>query len=137
MEDYLERIYQLMQDKGYARVIDIAGLLEVQSPSVTRMVQKLADAGFVRYEKYRGIVLTDKGRELGRTMKLRHATLAGFLRVLGVEDEDIIWRDVEGIEHHVSPQTMSAIRDLVSFFEANPHCHEELLQHRKSRTSDE
>lgn len=126
MEDYLERIYQLMQEKGYARVVDIAELLKVQSPSVTRMVQKLADEGYLEYEKYRGIVLTQKGEHLGKAVKRRHKTLAEFLRLAGVEDEATVFKDVEGIEHHVSPATMDAIRSLVHFFQECPKCHDEL-----------
>ncbi len=133
MEDYLERIYQLMQEKGYARVVDIANLLNVQSPSVTRMIQKLADEDFLQYEKYRGIVLTPKGEHLGKSVKRRHKTLAEFLRQIGVTDEETVFKDVEGIEHHVSPATMDAIRSLVHFFEENPRCHEELKEFQAKR----
>lgn len=135
MEDYLERIYQLMQDKGYARVVDIADLLNVQSPSVTRMVQKLADEGFLEYEKYRGIVLTPKGEHLGKSVKRRHKTLAEFLRLIGVTDETTVFKDVEGIEHHVSPATMEAIRSLVHFFQECPSCHEQLRAFQEGRGS--
>ncbi len=132
MEDYLERIYQLMQEKGYARVVDIASLLKVQSPSVTRMIQKLADEDLLQYEKYRGIVLTPKGEEIGRAIKRRHKGLSEFLRMIGVEDERVIWKDVEGIEHHVSPATMEAIRTLVHFFQENGHCHDQLVAFRRA-----
>jgi Mn-dependent DtxR family transcriptional regulator len=131
MEDYLERIYQLMQEKGYARVVDIANLLNVQSPSVTRMIQKLADEQYLEYEKYRGIVLTPKGEHLGKAVKRRHKTLTEFLRLIGVTDEETVFKDVEGIEHHVSPATMDAIRSLVHFFQEVPSCHEELKKFRK------
>jgi Mn-dependent DtxR family transcriptional regulator len=130
MEDYLERIYQLMQEKGYARVVDIANLLNVQSPSVTRMIQKLADERFLEYEKYRGIVLTPKGEHLGKAVKRRHKTLAEFLRMIGVTDEETVFKDVEGIEHHVSPATMEAIRSLVHFFQEEPGCYEKLKKFR-------
>jgi len=120
MEDYLERIYELMQEKGYARVSDIASSLDVQPPSVTRMIQRLGEADFVQYEKYRGVVLTQKGEDLGRQIKNRHQALEDFLRMIGVDDESIVQKDVEGIEHHVSPQTMECISGLVRFFAANP-----------------
>jgi Mn-dependent DtxR family transcriptional regulator len=133
MEDYLERIYQLMQEKGYARVVDIASLLNVQSPSVTRMIQKLADEEYLEYEKYRGIVLTAKGESLGKSVKRRHKTLAEFLRMIGVTDEGTVFKDVEGIEHHVSPVTFDAIRGLVSFFQGNPDCFEQLRKFQETR----
>lgn len=131
MEDYLERIYQLMQEKGYARVVDIANLLNVQSPSVTRMIQKLADEEYLEYEKYRGIILTPKGEHLGKAVKRRHKTLTEFLRLVGVTDEATVFKDVEGIEHHVSPASMDAIRSLVSFFQQCPDCHEQLKKFRE------
>ncbi|MHC4390678.1 MAG: transcriptional regulator MntR [Planctomycetota bacterium] len=135
MEDYLERIHQLMEDKGYARVVDIAERLSVSSPSVTRMVKKLAGAGYLEYERYRGILLTRKGTEVGRRMRRRHRQLEELLRLIGVEDPDTIFRDVEGIEHHVSPETMNAIAHLVEFFKARPDCLEDLEAFRPSPPS--
>jgi Mn-dependent DtxR family transcriptional regulator len=124
MEDYLEKIYELMKEKGYARVSDIASSLSVQPSSVTKMIQKLDEKKLVTYEKYRGIVLTAKGEQLGRSMKQRHKRLEEFLRILGV-GEETIQRDVEGIEHHVSPSTMNALNHLVLFFEQNSECLQE------------
>lgn len=121
MEDYLEKIYELMKEKGYARVSDIASSLSVQPSSVTKMIQKLDEKKLVTYEKYRGIVLTAKGEQLGRLMKQRHKRLEEFLRLLGVSEETI-QRDVEGIEHHVSPSTMNALSNLVLFFDQNAEC---------------
>jgi Mn-dependent DtxR family transcriptional regulator len=118
MEDYLEKIYELMNEKGYARVSDIASSLEVQPSSVTKMLQKLDDNQYVSYEKYRGIVLTSRGQRLGKQMKQRHVAIAGFLRMLGVSEETI-QRDVEGIEHHVSPKTLDSLQCLVLYFEEN------------------
>ncbi len=119
MEDYLEKIYELMKEKGYARVSDIASSLDVQPSSVTKMLQKLDENQYVTYEKYRGIVLTARGHKLGKLMKERHHMLEDFLRMLGVQ-EDIIQRDVEGIEHHVSPDTLSSLQALVLFFAERP-----------------
>ncbi len=132
MEDYLEKIYELMKDKGYARVSDIATSLAVQPSSVTKMIQKLDEQEYVTYEKYRGIILTKSGEQMGRAMKQRHSMLAELLRMLGIAEETI-QVDVEGIEHHVSPQTVKALTNLVNFFE----CHPEYLtafahHHRKT-----
>lgn len=119
MEDYLEKIYELMHEKGYARVSDIASSLEVQPSSVTKMLQKLDENHYVTYEKYRGILLTPRGQRLGKLMKERHHMLEDFLRMLGVE-EDAVHRDVEGIEHHVSPVTLQCLQALVLFFDDHP-----------------
>ncbi|TCP54590.1 DtxR family iron (metal) dependent repressor [Tumebacillus sp. BK434] len=121
MEDYLEKIYELMKEKGYARVSDIASSLSVQPSSVTKMIQKLDEKKLVTYEKYRGIVLTPRGEQLGKLMKQRHKMLEEFLRMLGVS-EQTIQNDVEGIEHHVSPTTMDALNNLVLFFHQNQEC---------------
>ncbi|HEU5124881.1 MAG TPA: MarR family transcriptional regulator, partial [Verrucomicrobiae bacterium] len=86
-EDYLERIHELIEQKGYARVVDIASSLKVKQASVTVMVQKLAEAGFLKYEKYRGLVMTDEGRAVAQTIQNRHATLSRFFSLLGLDPE--------------------------------------------------
>jgi Mn-dependent DtxR family transcriptional regulator len=130
MEDYLEKIYELIKGKGYARVSDIAVELNLQPSSVTKMVQKLAEAGYIHYERYRGLVLTDEGAALGQAMKARHSMLEEFLRILGVPEETLR-HDVEGIEHHVSPATVNALQDLMTFFQQYPDHREAFLQHRQ------
>ncbi|RME70339.1 MAG: transcriptional regulator MntR [Planctomycetota bacterium] len=130
-EDYLERIYHLEKERGHARVVDIAESLAFSPSSVTRMLKRLADEGLVEYERYRAVVLTERGRRLGERIAARHASLEAFLRMIGVEDEHTIWQDVEGIEHHVSPATMEAIRTLTAFFEHEPACYERLQAFRQ------
>src|SRR5690606_32032713 len=98
MEDYLERIYTLIEDKGYARVSDIAEALEVHPSSVTKMVQKLDKSQYLVYEKYRGLVLTAKGKKIGKRLVYRHELLESFMKMIGVNNE-YIYEDVEGIEH--------------------------------------
>lgn len=119
-EDYLEKIEQLISRKGYARVVDIATELKISQASVTAMVQKLDAEGFVKYEKYRGMVLTSSGLEVARRIAHRHQLLTEFLRVIGVNDEKIIYDDVEGMEHHISPETFAAIEALTRYLEKNP-----------------
>src|SRR5207245_407531 len=68
-EDYLERIHELIEEKGYARVVDIASSLKVKQASVTSMVQKLGEAGYLNYEKYRGLVLAEKGKRVGTNIQ--------------------------------------------------------------------
>ena len=118
-EDYLERIYQLIEDKGYARVVDIASSLQVKQASVTSMVQRLGELGFLNYEKYRGLVLTEQGLQVACRIKQRHATLSRFFSLFGLDD-DTQRRDIEGIEHYLSPATVAVLADLAQFFEQNP-----------------
>ena len=119
-EDYLEKIEQLIVRKGYARVVDIATELKISQASVTAMVQKLDAEGFVKYEKYRGMVLTSSGLEVARRIAHRHQLLTDFLRIIGVADEKVIYDDVEGMEHHISPETFRAIEALTRYLEKNP-----------------
>jgi Mn-dependent DtxR family transcriptional regulator len=129
-EDYLERIHELIEAKGYARVVDIASSLKVRQASVTSMVQKLGRAGFVKYEKYRGLILTDKGREVARSIQSRHAALTRFFSLFGL-DAETQRADIEGIEHHLSPATLQMLTDLAGFFEQNPGALREFKQSRK------
>jgi Mn-dependent DtxR family transcriptional regulator len=128
-EDYLERIHELIEEKGYARVVDIASSLKVKQASVTSMVQKLAEAGYLKYEKYRGLILTDKGRTVARKIQNRHATLSRFFSLFGLSAETQR-EDIEGIEHHLSPDTVAILADLARFFEENP---ETLQSFKRSR----
>ncbi|MGN7455912.1 transcriptional regulator MntR [Paenibacillus pasadenensis] len=115
MEDYLERIYKLIEEKGYARVSDIAEGLEVHPSSVTKMIQKLDKDQYLIYEKYRGLVLTSKGKKMGKRLVERHHLLEEFLELIGVQEENI-YRDVEGIEHHLSWDSITCIETLVEYF---------------------
>ncbi|WP_035318892.1 transcriptional regulator MntR [Brevibacillus laterosporus] len=130
MEDYLERIYSLIDTKGYARVSDIAEALEVHPSSVTKMVQKLDKDNYLVYEKYRGLVLTAKGKKVGKRLVRRHALLEDFLKLIGV-DQDLIYKDVEGIEHHLSWESIASIEYLVQFLKEDPSRVAELMRIRE------
>jgi Mn-dependent DtxR family transcriptional regulator len=116
MEDYLEVIYELVQYKGYATTIDISEYLNVSSPSVTYMIQRLNESGHLNYEKYRGIRLTDKGILVAMNIQERHGLLAEFLRIIGV-DEDTANKDAEGIEHHLQPKTLEKLEQFIEDIE--------------------
>ena len=131
-EDYLERIHELIQEKGYARVVDIASSLQVKQASVTSMVQKLDELGFLKYEKYRGLVLTDKGRDVARRIRNRHETLSRFFSLLGL-DAETQKHDIEGIEHHLSPDTLDVLADLATYFEKNPETLQRFLKSRRPK----
>ena len=129
-EDYLERILELVQETGQARVGDIANSLNVRQASVTNMVKKLCDLGYVDHEKYkRGLVLTKKGREVALKIQRRHETLSSFFSILEL-DEETQKRDIEGIEHHLSQGTVKALDDLVLFFESYPEVLKKFLNSR-------
>ncbi|WP_202076665.1 transcriptional regulator MntR [Caldalkalibacillus salinus] len=126
MEDYLEQIYSLIEEKGYARVSDIADALQVHPSSVTKMVQKLDQGKYLVYEKYRGLILTPKGKKIGKRLVDRHTLLEEFLTMIGVNEENI-YKDVEGIEHHLSTDSITCIEYLVEYFKNEPTSLEGLL----------
>jgi Mn-dependent DtxR family transcriptional regulator len=119
VEDYLERILELINTKGYARVVDIALGLKISQASVTNMVQRLDAEGLLKYEKYRGLALTTAGEALARNITQRHQLLTDFLKLLGLDDE-VIYHDVEGMEHHISPPTLRAIEALTHQLQRHP-----------------
>ena len=119
VEDYLERILELINSKGYARVVDIAAALKISQASVTNMVQRLDAEGLLKYEKYRGLILTAAGKTLARKIAHRHKLLTDFFRLLGL-DERVIYHDVEGMEHHISAPTLRAIEALTAQLRRHP-----------------
>ena len=119
MEDYLEVIYELVEEKGYATTVDISNYLNVSSPSVTKMMQKLDETGYLKYEKYRGIRLTKEGILIAEGIRSRHGLLAEFFKMIGV-DEESANKDAEGIEHHLHPETMKKLEEFINLLKSNP-----------------
>jgi DtxR family transcriptional regulator, manganese transport regulator len=108
-EDYVEAIADLVTETGEARVVDLARRLGVTHVTVIRTIARLQKGGFVTAQPYRAIFLTDKGKALAATCKSRHQTIVSFLQALGVPNR-VAERDAEGIEHHVSEQTLAAFK---------------------------
>jgi len=111
-EDYAEAIADLIAETGEARVVDLAKRLGVTHVTVNRTIVRLQKAGFVTSQPYRAIFLTDSGRNLAATCKQRHETVVAFLRSLGIPQR-VAEMDAEGIEHHVSPETLAAFERLL------------------------
>jgi len=107
-QDYVEAIADLSATVGEARVTDLARRLGVTHVTVNRTLARLRTAGFVNTKPYRAIFLTDAGRKLARESKQRHETVVAFLHSLGVS-RTVAELDAEGIEHHVSPETLAAM----------------------------
>ena len=118
MEDYLEVIYELIQKKGYATAIDISEALNVSSPSVTKMLQRLDENKYLRYERYRGISLTNEGVSMAENIHDKHSLLVEFLRMIGV-DENVANIDAEGIEHHLHPETLKKLQIFINVIKKN------------------
>ena len=118
-EDHLERIQELIEEKGYARVADLAASLQLTTSAVSNMVRRLAQRGFVNYERYRGFTLTPTGRQVAQHIKTRHQILTEFLELVGLNPETVE-REVEDIEHHLRPETLAIFSLLVRYWRANP-----------------
>jgi DtxR family manganese transport transcriptional regulator len=106
-QDYVELIALLIAETGEARAIDLARRLGVTHVTVGRTIQRLQRDGFVTAQPYRSIFLTDAGRKLAAESRRRHEIVVEFLRSLGVPDA-VAHSDAEGIEHHVSKETLEA-----------------------------
>ena len=113
MEDYLEIIYELVQQKGYATSVDITECLNVSAPSVTKMMRRLDTTGYLEYEKYRGIRLTQQGTNVAQNIKRKHELLTEFFKFIGVR-EDIANSDAEGIEHHLHSETLERLEEFLN-----------------------
>ena len=119
MEDYLEIIGELVELKGYATTLDISRYMNVSAPSVTKMLQRLDEGGFLEYEKYHGINLTKKWIQVAEGIRQNHGILLEFFEILGV-GYDTANQDTEGIEHHLNPKTIKQLRKFITFLKANP-----------------
>lgn len=124
MEDYLEMAFRLSKGKNYTRKGDLAAALNVQPPSVTNMIKKLAELDLVNYEKYSIVILTDKGLKLGNYLLHRHETIEKFLKLIGSED---ILEETEKLEHNLGPKTVQGLNLLINLIENNDEILAELL----------
>ena len=107
MEDYVELIADLIDSTGEARSVDIAKRLGVTTPTVARMIGRLKEAGWIKTQPYRAIFLTGEGRRIAEASRRRHQLVVETLTALGVSEETAR-ADAEGIEHHVSGETLAA-----------------------------
>ncbi len=108
-EDYVELIDSLIREKGEARAVDLAERLGISHVSVSKTVQRLQREGLVTSQPYRSIFLTSEGSAMANAAQVRHELVRSFLLALGVSAE-VAEADAEGIEHHVSDETLGAMR---------------------------
>ncbi|MDF2882803.1 MAG: iron (metal) dependent repressor, DtxR family [Clostridiaceae bacterium] len=119
MEDYLEMIYRLSVNSGFTRIHELSDALNVQPPSATRMVQRLAELHFLKYEKYGVIMLVENGKIMGKSLLKRHNTIETLLKVLGVSEKAILI-ETEKIEHTISDDTVKCFEEYINFTKDNP-----------------
>jgi DtxR family manganese transport transcriptional regulator len=110
IDDYVELISDLIREVGEARQVDMAARLGVSQPTVAKMLKRLASVGLIEMIPWRGVFLTPEGEILAQESRERHQLVENFLLVLGVSPE-IARRDAEGMEHHVSEETLVKFRE--------------------------
>ena len=118
-EDYLECISNLIEQNGYASVSDVADSLDLIRPSVSIMIKKLADLGYLRREPYRGFILTPMGESVANSIQERHAVLTELFQLMGMNPR-AFHADIEGIEHHISNAALPKFKKLVRHLEKYP-----------------
>lgn len=131
MEDYLEMIYRNCKKEGYIRIYQLSESLNVQAPSATKTVQKLAEMGLVDYQKYGIIRLTEEGGKIGEFLLNRHMLIESFLSKIGISET--LLRDTEMIEHNISMEALEFIEAFDDFLGKNPEILERFRKFKKSR----
>lgn len=116
MEDYLEMIFRLCSKDGYTRVGKLSELLHVKPSSASKMMMKLAELGYLKYDRYEIILLTETGRKTGEYLLERHNTVERFLLLAGSSDS---LEETELIEHALSAKTVACLQTFLDFFRSD------------------
>ena len=111
-EDYVEMIAELIAETGEARTVDLAARFGVTSPTVNAIIQRLQRENLVETRPYRSIFLTEAGETMARQAQERHQLVRDFLVTIGVP-APIAEEDAEGVEHHVSPETLAVFARII------------------------
>ena len=114
IEDYLETILILEREIGYARVSDIAKRMGITYPSVSGMVKKLGEFGYIHYKRYGKVNLTKLGKELAKDVERRHNLWVSFLTSLGI-DMEIAKKDACRLEHDISGITAEILNEFLNY----------------------
>ncbi len=131
LEDYLEELYKLDIKNKPFKIRDLASKLGVSSPSVVKALKKLDNNNYVIYEKYKGITLTKKGKELGKSLVKRNDILQEFLIIIdsNCDPED----EAEAMEHYLSPSTVATFKFLSTFLKDNEDVLTRFMEYKKSK----
>lgn len=119
VEDYLECISVLLKRNGRVSVSDVAESLNLVRPSVSLMIKRLDDLGYLKRQPYRGFVLTEKGREVAESIETRHEVLTELFTLIGL-DPETHENDIEGLEHHISDPVLSGLEALIGHLRRHP-----------------
>lgn len=132
MEDYVEMIYRLSAKNGFTRIHDLSEALNVQPPSATKMVQRLAELKLIKYEKYGVIMLQDAGKKAGESLLRRHNIIEEFLKILEIPSNEIL-EETEKVEHTISKGTVKHLEHFIMFMKDNPEIRSKLKEYIKAQ----
>lgn len=127
LEDYLEEIYRFSISEDTVRVTDISHKLNVKLPSVTKALGKLRAGGYITYQRYGMIGLTEKGRQVGGYLLERNRILQQFL--LMIRSDCDIAEEAEAMEHYLSKSTITSIQNLMLFMNDNPEVYQRFIEY--------
>ena len=120
LEDYLEAIFHIVEQKQAARAKDIAKRLNVTGASVTGALRTLAEKGFVNYAPYDIVTLTPKGRKLAADVVRKHEALCDFfVRILSIDEKEANEAACK-MEHSVSSTILKRFIEFVKFVDSCP-----------------
>ncbi len=123
-EEYLETIHDIVEEKGYAKVSDVANELDLGLSAVTEMFQKLDEKGYIDYKKYSGVTLTDKGKSVAESLLNSHKIWEDFFVKIGIDREEADDNACK-IEHVVDAEITEKVDELIDHIERNPESFEE------------
>lgn len=129
LEDYLEMTYRICNQSSYARVGKLSEMLHVKPSSASKMISKLAELGYLEYDKYEVILLTEKGREYGAYLLYRHQIIEQFLSLIGCNNP---LEETELIEHSLSADTVENLNDLHGFFSSDKTAYQAYLNFKRN-----
>lgn len=133
LEDYLEMIYRQCREQGYTRVGKISEVLQVRPSSASKMIYKLGQMGYIKYDRYDIIQLTEDGKVRGEYLLSRHETVSEFLRLIGSEN---ILEEVEMVEHPLSKETVQNLKILIEFFQSNSPANKDYEIYKKAQKQE-
>ena len=135
MDDYLEQIWHLIEENGTAKATELAQRLDLSQPSVSTMLKRLDQEGWLINEKYRDPKFTKKGKTMAEAIVKRHKVLTNFLRLFHLP-ENVIYNDVEGMEHYISLQTLTCVEALTKCLKGDPKFLNHVVKELQEQTAN-
>lgn len=127
LEDYIETIYLIIQEKKVARAKNIAELMKVSRASVTEALRALSSKGLINYAPYEVITMTPKGRKIAKDVIFRHNTLKNFFMEILTIDSKIAEDGACKIEHSAPPEVIDRMIDFMTFVESCPQVEKDFI----------